>query len=315
MFSKLRYLLINRKLDTSKMNDNLVAETKGYHAILNLTYEDLIGTLCLESANIKESELAANIYQCHQSDRFIAALLDPRTSFEYKKNAIFQIVEPKNVEYIRFAVKLKLKSHPTKALNKEDIKNIKAFLDWYGAGNYLYIFMRPDLSIANVLTYLNQVGSLKPDKYIDDNVCKLNSERLPRILIMARSPELLKCFHKLLNFYSNSLDSSYCSRHKLLGEVIQKQSSNYVSIEGTIPHRNCVYFFLPQKGNREACINDELLKSYSYAFESVNFENPSSYDGLTYSIYDMECVNDQVNIRSSDDLYEKEPLPKYSDIE
>ncbi|CCH45672.1 hypothetical protein BN7_5257 [Wickerhamomyces ciferrii] len=211
------------------------------------------------------------MYQSYQSDRFVAALCDPRTSFQYKINEIFQIVEPQKIEYKKITVKLKVKSHPTKVLSKEDINNIKAYFDWCGWAHYLQIFMRPDLKISDVLTYFNRAGdSLKPDKDIDEDICKINSERLPRIFIFINTPKFFKIFNRLLNFYSNSMDSSYCSRYQLVGKVIQKPSSNYISIEGTIPHRNCVYFFCPLKSAREELrINEDFIKGWSKLFKSL----------------------------------------------
>ncbi|CCH45583.1 hypothetical protein BN7_5165 [Wickerhamomyces ciferrii] len=305
MISNLKNLLIGTS-HPSEMNDDLAARsTKGYNTILSLTDEELIGTLCLESASFKDSEVTSRLYQCHQSDRFIAALCDPRTSFEYKINEIFQVVEPQNVEYIKFSVKLKLKIHPTKALSEENIRNIRVYLDSCGSAHHFTIFMKPDLNLPDVLTYLNQVGSLKSDKDVDDDICKINSERLPRILILISNPKFFKCFHKLLSFYSNnSLETSSCSRkYRLIGKVIQKQSSKYIyNIKGTIPHRNCVYFFIPLESQREECINDDFIKRYFFVFEKMKLENPSSDHHRSYSIYDMECANDQINIKAIDYL-------------
>ncbi|CCH44624.1 hypothetical protein BN7_4193 [Wickerhamomyces ciferrii] len=171
----------------------------GYRAILKLTDEELFGTLCLEP--LANDDKHAKMYQSCQSDRFIAALCDPRTSFEYKSNEVFQIVKPQNVEYEKISVKLKVKSHPTNSLSKEDIKNVKAYLNsWTGSGFYMTIFMRPDLNLSNVLAYLNTVGSLKSDKAITDDVCKINSERLPKILIYTSIPDFFGIFNRLLNF-------------------------------------------------------------------------------------------------------------------
>ncbi|CCH44966.1 hypothetical protein BN7_4544 [Wickerhamomyces ciferrii] len=313
MISKLKDLLVKNK----HMGNNLTAaQTKGYNTILNLTDEELIGTLCLEPAGFKRE--TSRSYECHESDRFKAGLCDPRTSFEYKLNEIFQIVEPQNVEYKRFAVKLKMKNHPTKALSKEDINNMKAYLDTRELGEYINIFMKPDLDISKFLNYVNKVGSLKSDRELDNDICQINSERIPRVLIFASKPEFFNCFLKLLNFYSNSLEesSSYCSRHVLIGKVIQRQDSDYMSIKGTIPHRNCVYFFRPLKYRCDIkCINDELLKSFSNVFKGVDLRNPKYGDHRFYSIYDMECANDKVNIKNSDNSNEKDILPEYSSIE
>ncbi|CCH42342.1 hypothetical protein BN7_1886 [Wickerhamomyces ciferrii] len=316
MISKLRNLLINRKLDSSKMNDDLTAVTKGYNKIISLTDEELFGTLRLGSANTTESELRSSMYRSQQSDRFIAALLDPRTSYEYKINEVFQIVEPQNVDYIKFSFKLKLKTHPTKALNKEDIKDIKTYLDLCVNPHHLHIFMRPDLSISDVLVHLNELGSLKSDKDVDDDICKLNSERLPKVLIIVSDPQFFGCFQKLLDFYIHSLDSSsYSSRHRLMGKIIQKQSSKYISIEGTIPHRNCVYFFCPvESAHEDLCIIEDFIEGYSYLFKTLKFDNPKSDNQRSYSIYDMDFANDQINIKTNDNLYEEEVLPSYSSI-
>ncbi|CCH44968.1 hypothetical protein BN7_4546 [Wickerhamomyces ciferrii] len=314
MFSKLTSLF-TENLNLSEMNDNPEAQREGYNRILNLTDEELIGTLCLEPATTEPQ--VSRIYQSYQSDRFVAALLDPRTSSEYKFNEICQIVEPQNVEYKRFAVKLKVKSHPTKALSEEDINNIKAYLDKGESGEYINILMKQDLNISDFLNYVNEVGSLKSDEEIDDDICKINSERIPRILIFVSKPEFFSCFLKLLNFYLNSLEesSSYCSRYVLIGKVIQRQDSDYMSIKGTIPHRNCVYIFRPLNLDYYKCVNDELLKSFSNSFETVDLKNPKYGDHRFYSIYDMECANDKINIKTNNNLNEKDPLPEYSIIE
>ncbi|CCH44965.1 hypothetical protein BN7_4543 [Wickerhamomyces ciferrii] len=298
------------------MGDTLTAaQIKGYNTILNLTDEELIGALCLEPAEYKKK--TSRIYISNESDRFAAGLCDPRTSFEYKLNEIFQIVEPQNVEYKRFAVKLKVKNHPTKALSKGDINNIKAYLDTRESGEYLNIFMKPDLDISKFLNNVNRVGSIKSDKEINDDVCQINSERIPRILIFVSKPEFFRCFLKLLSFYSNSLEesSSYCSRHVLTGKVIQRQESDYMSIKETEPHRNCAYFFRPFKLDHNKCINDELLKSFSNVYENIELRNPTSTHHQFYSIYDMDCANDRINIKTNGNLNEKDILPEYSSIQ
>ncbi|CCH44833.1 hypothetical protein BN7_4402 [Wickerhamomyces ciferrii] len=299
------------------MNTTLTAEQeKGYNTIINLTDQELIGTLRLEPVRLRNNQ-PATMYQNCQSGRFVAALCDPRTSYEFKFNEVFEIVEPQNVEYKKFAVKLALKSHPTSALSEEDINNIKAYIDGCYQPHHLDIFMRPDLNISDVITYLNRVRSLKSDKEIDDDVSKINIERIPRVLINIGSPGFLKCFHKLLNFYSDSFDTSYSPEYKLIGKVFQRQRDNFMSIEGTIPHRNCVYFFKPFKSNSEDFINRELLQDCTKFFESLGLgiSSPFNLHNMFYSIYDMECSNDKINIKlNHGDLYEKESLPKYSDI-
>ncbi|CCH44823.1 hypothetical protein BN7_4392 [Wickerhamomyces ciferrii] len=299
------------------MNNNLTAaEEKGYNTILNLTDEELIGTLRLEPVRLKKNQTpVCTMFENCQSRRFSAALCDPRTSFEFKFNEIFEIVEPQNVEYKKFSVKLALKSHPTSALSEEDINNIKAFIDGCYRQHHLNIFMRPDLNISDVITYLNKFGSLKSDKEIDDDICKINMERIPRVLIHIGSAGFLKSFHQLLNFYSDSFDTSYSSPYKLIGKVFQKQRSNFISIEETIPHRNCVYFFRPFKSNSEDFINSEFLQSFIKFFECIDIDNSSlNLDNKFYSIYDMKCSNDRINIKNNNDLYEDKSLPNYSDI-
>ncbi|CCH44832.1 hypothetical protein BN7_4401 [Wickerhamomyces ciferrii] len=301
------------------MNNNLTAaQEKGYKTILNLTDEELIGTLRLEPV---KTETRGTMYENCQSERFVAALCDPRTSYEFKLNEIFEIVEPQNVEYKKFTVKLILKSHPTSALSEGDIKNIKAYIDRCEREHYLNIFMEPDLNISDVTSYLNRVGFLKSDKEVDDDICKINIERIPKVLIHIKTPEFFRCFHQLLNIYSNSLlNSSHYSQFKLIGKVFQRQGSNFISIEGTIPHRNCVYFFKPffKLSNQEDfIINRELFQMYSNTFKMFDLGNDSSnLQKKFYSIYDMDCPNDKINVKNNiDNLYENESLPPYSNIE
>ncbi|CCH44961.1 hypothetical protein BN7_4538 [Wickerhamomyces ciferrii] len=321
MVSKLKDLFVRNRPSCEMGNNLAAAQTKGYNAILKLSDEELIGTLCLEPAGLKNKQ-STRMYQSYQSDRFVAALLDPRTSFEYKLKEICQILGPQNVEYKKYSVKLKVKAHPTKALSEDDINNIKAYLDNSESGEDIYIFMKPDLNISKFLNYLNDFGSLKCDKDIDDDICQINREQIPKVLIYIYKPEFFNCFIKLINFYSNSLESgsSYCSRHVLTGKVVQRQDSSYMSIKETEPHRNCAYFFRPFKLDHNKCINDELLKRFSKVFQRVEFRNTKSSNHRFYSIYDMECANDKINIKTNDKINiknddnfnKKDSLPEYS---
>ncbi|CCH44828.1 hypothetical protein BN7_4397 [Wickerhamomyces ciferrii] len=301
------------------MSNKLTAtQRKGYNTILNLTDEELIGTLRLEPVKTKKNSTTGTMYKNCQSERFVAALCDPRTSYEFKSKEIFEIVEPQNVEYKKFTIKLTLKSHPTSALSKDDIKNIKAYIDWCEKQHHLEIFMQPDLNISDVTSYLNKVGSLKSDKEIDDDVSKINLERIPRVFIRIKTPEFFRCFHQLLNIYSNSLlNSSHYAQFKLIGKVFQRQRSNFISIEGTIPHRNCAYFFKPSKSSSKYLINSEYLKTYSSTFKKTDLGiSSSNLQKKFYSIYDMDCPNDKINIKkNADKLPEEDSLPPFSNIE
>ncbi|CCH45465.1 hypothetical protein BN7_5047 [Wickerhamomyces ciferrii] len=288
----------------------------GYFKILSLTDEELIETLCLEPIYKEFDPNCSNTFLDCQSDRFLAALFDPGTSFDFKSNEIFHIVEPQYVEYKQFAVKLKLRDHPTNTLNENDIKDIREYLDAYGSKHGFIVLMRPDLNILQVLNYLNETNTLKSDREIDDYTSRINSERLPKFLIAIQATQYLRIFCKLMNFYSNSLETrtNYTSPQELVAKVIQRQKSN---IEGTIPHRNCVYFFTSNIEYKSFfsstkirhVINDDFLKSYSDI--KIDFDNPHFYDDTYFTIYDMECGNEEINVRNNQRL-ESAP-PEYSE--
>ncbi|CCH42863.1 hypothetical protein BN7_2408 [Wickerhamomyces ciferrii] len=194
--------------------------------------------------------------------------------------------------------------------------NIKAYLDESDWKRCLTVFMRSDLNISQILTYLNKFD-LKSDKEIDDHTSKINSERLPRFFMFPGTPQFLRIFLRLMNFYSNSLESraNYTAPQELIAKITQRQKSNYMSIEGTVPHRNFIYFFgqIKPKNKYKCEIDDYTLKNYSQAYDKIKFDNPYSYDHSTFTVYDMECANDKIYVNNKDNqLSEKESLPKYS---
>ncbi|CCH47162.1 hypothetical protein BN7_6782 [Wickerhamomyces ciferrii] len=311
----------NSEFQPSKTKHNMTDSNKGYTKILSLTDEELIGTLCLEP-RYREFDSTNNTFTNCQSDRFLAALFDKRTSFKFKSNEIFHIVEPQHLEYEQFAVKLKLKNHLIDTVGKEDIKCIKAYLDECNSQHCFTVLMRPDLNISQILSYLNEVGTLKSDREIDDYTSRINSERLPRFLIAIETPEFFRIFCKLLNFYSNTIEAktNYTSPQKLIGKVIQRQDSKYIDIKGTIPHRNCVYFiqknddlkgFFKMEFNR--VIDGLFLKYFTNVHKKVDYDNSAASDDKYFTVYDMECANDKINLKENDKSFEKDPdLPKYS---
>ncbi|CCH47161.1 hypothetical protein BN7_6781 [Wickerhamomyces ciferrii] len=298
---------------------------RGYTKLLNLTDEELMGTLCLEPRFKDGDSQHTAILNC-QSDRFLGALFDSRTSFEFKSKEIFHIVEPQYVEYKQFAVKLKLRNHPTNTLCEKDIKDIRVYLDGCIFEHCFTVLMKPDLNISQVLTYLNKFDTaLKSDREIDDYTSKINSERLPRFLIAVETPEFFRIFCKLLNFYSNTIEAraNYTARpQELIGKVIQKQNSKHIDIKGTIPHRNCVYFFQKKneyKGFFESCfdferaINKDCFKRLSNAYGKIDFDNPDACDDMYFTVYDMKTGNDEIKVSSNENTLEEDPeLPKYS---
>ncbi|CCH43509.1 hypothetical protein BN7_3059 [Wickerhamomyces ciferrii] len=307
MFSKLKRQFFHKLIADSDSD-------KGLINILFLSDKELIGTLCLEPG-YKEGDIESDVYMNVVSDRFLAALFDPRTSFEFKSNEIFHIVEPQYVEYKRFSVKLRLRNHSTSTFSEKDLNYIRVFLDENKNLEHCFtVLMRPDLNISQILTYLNEIKSLRSDDEIIDYTSKINSERLPKFFILTGNSEMLRIFCKLMNFYSNSIEArtNYTAPLELIGKVVQREKSRYIDIKGAIPHRNCVYFFRSMGSNR--VINDENLKRYRHIYEEVDFDKPvGASDHMYLTVYDMKSGTSQINGSNNDQSLEEDPeLPKYS---
>ncbi|CCH44156.1 hypothetical protein BN7_3714 [Wickerhamomyces ciferrii] len=286
---------------------------KGRERLGNLTYDELIGTVCLVSS---ESQCpGAHFLHNIQSDIFKAFTFDPRTSLAFKKDEVFDIIEPQNVGYKRITLKLMIKDYPTLSIEKQGIADIKSFLE--SRDSTVEIYIQEQLDFTQVLDHLNKFGVPKSDAQIDDEIAKVNRERIPLFLLNMNQMSnalTLQQLKILLMFYSNSLKDVKIDCFRSCFKVVQKQKSSFVNIESTDPHRNFIYHFNPNEttdtdGNETQTKTQDkiseaesIIQNSSFIFQTTNFTNPKlSFHRNFYSVYDLCCQNNLLPDNDSND--------------
>ncbi|CCH44153.1 hypothetical protein BN7_3711 [Wickerhamomyces ciferrii] len=280
---------------------------KGREKLGLLTDDELVGTVCLVNCEpkFKGGYFLHNI----QNAIFNAATFDPRTSFSFKKDEVFDIIEPRNVGYKRITLKLKIKDYPT-LKNKEDVENIKSFLE--SKDLCVKFHIKEELDISQVLDYFNEFGVPKSDAQIDDKIAKVNRQRVPLfILSMYDISNALKLemLMQLLMFYSNSIKNMKIDHFILCFKVVQKQKSVFVNYnESKNSDRNSTYCFIPKKTKSSDAIETQSTKEHDKIsaaenmiqnrpsiFQQVHLTNPKvSFYRYYHSVYDLSCSNNSL---------------------
>ncbi|CCH44154.1 hypothetical protein BN7_3712 [Wickerhamomyces ciferrii] len=287
---------------------------KGREKLCSLTNDELVGTVCLVDCE-KKSEFGGFLYSI-QSSIFKAATFDPRTSFDFKKDEVFDIIEPKNVGYKRITLKLKVKDYPT-LKNKQDVEDIRSFLK--SSDSIVEIYIKEQLDISQVLDYLNKFGAPESDAQIGEEIAKVNRQRLP--LFFLRYEWLRSIWFSLenpitlLKFYSNSLKDVKIDHFRLCFKAVQKQQSKFINYIGSEnPDHNSIYFFTPDKTNDADDKNNEnreqdklsaaeIIENNDFIFQNTNLEYPRMFASTRdiYSVYDLSCSNNSLPTKDPND--------------
>ncbi|CCH44149.1 hypothetical protein BN7_3707 [Wickerhamomyces ciferrii] len=251
-------MTIDQSSDHVRITKRNQSIRNGFSKLKNLNEIELYGTVCL--VPYVDKNIKGHIIKSCQSYKFLATVFDPRTSIDFKKDEVFDIVnDGGNIGFKRISLQMKIKDYPTLG-NKQDLEDIRLYLKSSEQIEIIQIYMKDNLQISDFFNYLNKFGIPYSDYELNKKTMQKTRDDIPNFLISTSHKSNLPNMIKLLRFYSESLKIQSNDYFKLACKINQKLKSNLFKINDSNPQRNIVYFFEPNEPGATTInkLNEEL---------------------------------------------------------